>query len=236
MELIVISKSKLKIMLTPPDMQRYELADGQMDCADEQTRRAFRHIFDDARDQIGFDTEGERLFVQLYTSRGGGCEIFVTKLGSGSDAVTHDTVTPSEAALLRRVLEHNNADEIEDIEMNADRNTSDTPLLPVRVPTSTPVALVFPSISVLVSACRRLLTLGQHRDSQAYILSSASTDMTPCCLVISVPRTSLYRLPDPYAFLFEYGSLTDVDPLFLYLREHGSILCTEDAVNVLGKL
>ena len=235
MELIVISKSKLKIMLTPPDMQRYELADGQMDCADEQTRRAFRHIFDDARDQIGFDTEGERLFVQLYTSRGGGCEIFVTKLGTGSGAFTHDTVTPSEAALLRRVLEHN-ADEIEDTEMNADRDTSDTPLLPTRVQASAPVALVFSIISILVSACRRLLSLGQHRDSQAYILSSASTDLTPCCLVVSVPRTSLYRLPDPYAFLLEYGSLTDVEPLFLYLREHGSVLCAEDAVSVLGML
>lgn len=235
MELIVISKSKLKIMLTPPDMQRYELADGQMDCADEQTRRAFRHIFDDARDQIGFDTEGERLFVQLYTSRGGGCEIFVTKLGAKDDACTHNTVTPSEAALLRRVLEHN-ADEIEDTVMNADRDTNDAPLLPARVPTSTPVALVFSSISTLLSACRRILTLGQHRDSQAYILSSASPDRTPCCLVLSVPRTSLYRLPDAYAFLLEYGRLTDVDPLFLYLREHGRVLCDEDAVSVLGKL
>jgi negative regulator of genetic competence, sporulation and motility len=235
MELIVISKSKLKIMLTPPDMQRYELCDGQMDCADEQTRRAFRHIFDDARDQIGFDTEGERLFVQLYTSRGGGCEIFVTKLGTRSGTCTYDTVTPSEAALLRRVMEHN-TDEIEDIEMNADRNTSDTPLLPVRVTPSTPVALVFSSISILSSACRRLLTLGDHRDSQAYILSASSADQTPCCLVLSVPRTSLYRLPDAYAFLLEYGCLTDVEPLFLYLREHGRVLCDEDAVSVLGKL
>ena len=235
MELIVISKSKLKIMLTPPDMQRYELTDGQMDCADEQTRRAFRHIFDDARDQIGFDTEGERLFVQLYTSRGGGCEIFVTKLGAKNGTCTYDAVTPSEAALLRRVMEHN-ANGMEDIEMNADRDTNDTPLLPTRVQTSTPVALVFSSISILLSACRRLLTLGDHRDSHAYILSTPSDDQTPCCLVLSVPRTSLYRLPDTYAFLLEYGRLTDVEPLFLYLREHGRVLCDEDAVSVLGKL
>lgn len=81
MELIVIDENKLKIMLTEPDMQHYDLHDRGNGHADADTRRAFRHIFEDAREQIGFDTSGERLLVQLYSSRGGGCEIFVTKLG-----------------------------------------------------------------------------------------------------------------------------------------------------------
>lgn len=84
MEWIVINESKLKIMLSAPDMRHYELSTERMDAADEDTRRAFRHIFDDARAEIGFDTTGERLFVQLYTSKEGGCEIFVTKLGEPS--------------------------------------------------------------------------------------------------------------------------------------------------------
>lgn len=95
MELIVITPTKLKIMLTPPDMKRYDLSPTRMDCADEETRRSFRRIFNDARTQIGFDTTGERLFVQLYTSRGGGCEIFVTKLGEGDGAQSRtDTDAP----------------------------------------------------------------------------------------------------------------------------------------------
>ena len=95
MELIVINESRLKIMLTGEDMARYDLASPAAD-ADPlgrttprpdgegiapHTREILRHIFADAHAEIGFDTEGERLFVQLYASKGGGCEIFVTKLG-----------------------------------------------------------------------------------------------------------------------------------------------------------
>ena len=80
MELIVISESKIKIMLTEPDMQYYRLNASNMNCADVCTQAAFRHIFEDAHREVGFDTEGKRLFIQLYTSIEGGCEIFVTKL------------------------------------------------------------------------------------------------------------------------------------------------------------
>lgn len=88
MELIVIGESRLKIMLTGEDMARYELTEpdptGQnANSITPHTREVLRHIFADAHSEIGFDTEGERLFVQLYASKGGGCEIFVTKLGEG---------------------------------------------------------------------------------------------------------------------------------------------------------
>ena len=91
MELIVIGENRLKIMLTGEDMARYDLTEPdpleQSDyCATPHTREVLRHIFADAHSQIGFDTEGERLFVQLYTSKGGGCEIFVTKLGDAGEA------------------------------------------------------------------------------------------------------------------------------------------------------
>jgi len=91
MELIVIGENRLKIMLTGEDMAHYDLTDP--DSAEQgalgvspHTRKALRHIFADANTQIGFDTEGERLLVQLYTSKGGGCEIFVTKLGETGEA------------------------------------------------------------------------------------------------------------------------------------------------------
>ena len=86
MELIVIGENRLKIMLTGEDMARYELTESDPlgDTANgvtPHTREVLRHIFADAHSDIGFDTDGERLFVQLYASKGGGCEIFVTKLG-----------------------------------------------------------------------------------------------------------------------------------------------------------
>ena len=35
----------------------------------------------EARNRIGFDTDGNQIYVQVYPSREGGCEMFVTKLG-----------------------------------------------------------------------------------------------------------------------------------------------------------
>ena len=99
MELIVISESRLKIMLTGEDMAHYDLADPDAEELAPHTREALRHIFADAHAEIGFDTEKERLFVQLYASKGGGCEIFVTKLGDTGETRLLKLVSGFEDAL-----------------------------------------------------------------------------------------------------------------------------------------
>ena len=81
MELILISESKLKVMLTADDMRQYHLDCDTMDSDTAATRRAFWNILDEAREQTGFDPGGEKVFVQLYPDKGGGCEMFVTKIG-----------------------------------------------------------------------------------------------------------------------------------------------------------
>lgn len=78
MELILISKSKLKIMLDERDMRQYHIND-ETDCAELKAREAIRSILDRARDEVGFETEGSEIFIQLYTSKRGGCELFVSK-------------------------------------------------------------------------------------------------------------------------------------------------------------
>lgn len=78
MELILISKSKLKIMLDERDMREYHIND-ETDCAELKAREAIRSILDRARDEVGFETEGSEIFIQLYTSKKGGCELFVSK-------------------------------------------------------------------------------------------------------------------------------------------------------------
>lgn len=80
MELIQISENKLKIMLSENDMIKYALDGDDTDYSKDETRRAFRAMLSHARELSGFDTRGERIFVQMYPSRGG-CEVFVTKLG-----------------------------------------------------------------------------------------------------------------------------------------------------------
>lgn len=81
MDLIKISDNKIKIMLSPVDLQSYELSISELDCTNVETREAFRSIMNEARNRIGFDTGGNQIYVQVYPSREGGCEMFVTKLG-----------------------------------------------------------------------------------------------------------------------------------------------------------
>ena len=82
MELIRINENKLKIMLSEGDMKQYALDCASLDYDNTETRRAFWSILDEAKHQTGFDAASQRVFVQLYPSKEGGCEMFVTKLGS----------------------------------------------------------------------------------------------------------------------------------------------------------
>lgn len=81
MELLVISDSKLKIMLDSEDMQKYGLLGAEPDYDDPATRKKLLRVLDDVKAECGFDTAAEKLLIQLYPSRDGGGELFVTKLG-----------------------------------------------------------------------------------------------------------------------------------------------------------
>lgn len=78
MELIIISESKIKLMLTPEDMAAYS----------GNTREVFREIMHDAHEKCGCSPMEGRVFVQMYPSREGGCELFVTRLDERAGDMT----------------------------------------------------------------------------------------------------------------------------------------------------
>lgn len=230
MELIVISPTRLKIMLTEPDMRRYDLSADTADCAGGGTRQALRRLFDDARRETGFETEGARLLIQMYASRAGGCEIFVTKLGDGNPDA--DALSAPEEALLRRVFGDTPP------ETGGEGNAPSGASAPVCVrapvpsePATRPVAVLLPDTDTLLRVCRRLSGIGYAQESSAYILDGGE-----CCLLLRVPDTAFFRLPLAYAFLTEYGQEADAAQLSDYLTEHGDPLCGHGAVGTLGAL
>lgn len=78
MELLRIGEKKLKVMLSDEDMEKYRLDQDNIDYDTTETRSAFWQILDEAKHKTGFDAGGGKLFVQVYPSRGGGCEMYVT--------------------------------------------------------------------------------------------------------------------------------------------------------------
>ena len=82
MELIRISESKLKIMLTPTDMRQFELSTDNFYDDSEKMHRSFRRLFDEVKRQSGFEADDHRISVQYFPSREGGCEMFISNLSS----------------------------------------------------------------------------------------------------------------------------------------------------------
>lgn len=80
MEFLLIGDSKLKIIMTDEDMAIFNLNTGA-DYASASYRRAFWKVLDLAKEEVGFDPDGDKVLIQFYPVKSGGCEVFVTKLG-----------------------------------------------------------------------------------------------------------------------------------------------------------
>ena len=80
MEFDFINESKLKILLNAQDLDEFELSAEELDYSSTETKRMFWDILSRAKKRTGFDTDGHRVLVQLYPSKDGGCEVFVTKI------------------------------------------------------------------------------------------------------------------------------------------------------------
>ncbi len=75
MELIVIDESRIKLMLTAEDMAAYRITVNG-------SREALRGIMADACRKCGYAGTAMRgrIYVEMYPSKKGGCELFVTRL------------------------------------------------------------------------------------------------------------------------------------------------------------
>ncbi len=82
MELLLITATRLKIVMSNEDMEKYEITCDNLDYGDTETKRVIRSILDEARQKVGFDAKGKHVFVQVFPSKDGGCEMYVTKTPS----------------------------------------------------------------------------------------------------------------------------------------------------------
>lgn len=85
MELLLITATRLKIVMSNEDMEKYEITCDSLDYRDSETKRAIRSILDEVKQKIGFDTQGKHVFVQVFPSKDGGCEMYVTKTSTVPD-------------------------------------------------------------------------------------------------------------------------------------------------------
>ncbi len=85
MEIIKINCEKVKISLSQADMENLQINCDMLDGIDIKGKQAFNKILDEAKEICGFSTYGKRIFVQLFPSKDGGCEMFVTRLSDNQE-------------------------------------------------------------------------------------------------------------------------------------------------------
>ena len=85
MDFLKINENKLKITLSAAELEEWGVCAEDMDGADLRSRTLLRKLLRRAEEEVGFFTERLRTLVQLYVSRDGGCEIFVSRLPSPDD-------------------------------------------------------------------------------------------------------------------------------------------------------
>ena len=140
MELIRISDSKLKIMLTPMDMRQFELSSDNFYDDSEKMHQSFRLLLDEIRRQSGFEADDHRISVQYFPSREGGCEMFISNLSPERNKKTC-ALTPAQGM---------------------------QPAPRTRGSFSRSFAYRFEGLEALLSVCRRLLPMDYISASSAY--------------------------------------------------------------------
>ena len=83
-------------MLERQDHEEWDISADMLDYANPDAKRVFGDILKYAKQELGFDTSGRKVLLQLYPSRDGGCELFVTCVGmseSLDDTDAHNSDT-----------------------------------------------------------------------------------------------------------------------------------------------
>ena len=86
LEFLFITDSKLKIILDEADVGKYSLGALMLGKDGASSRKGFWRLLEQAKAACGFDPLGDKVLIQFYPMKNGGCEIFVTKLGILSES------------------------------------------------------------------------------------------------------------------------------------------------------
>lgn len=215
MDLIKISDTKLKIMLTSSDMTHYDLHNDNVSFADAHVRRVLRRLLADAREQTGFDGDVTRLYVQMYPCADGGCEFFVSKVEDEGEASARDTETKHHfpTPSLPSPITHSRA------LRKTERHGQDM------------CAYSFVRLEDLILVCKRLHAVGFPGKSSLY----ADHKHVFYLFLRDFSTPSLY-CPDEYCFLAEYGVRENARALQTYVCEYCQLICQENAIDVMSAL
>ncbi len=209
MEYVLISESKLKVMLEDYELESHNLEAQTLDYADPGAKKLFGDILCYAKDEFGFDTTGHRVLLQLYPSKDGGCELFITKLGKlDRDEGVCEPTEPEKKKRSSQKEKRQKNDRI----------------------------FRFEKLSYLIRVCKHLYENETECSGSVFV-----DDNGTWFLMLSFEDPIYDEIYDilplnELSFISEYGVSENSRSLALYLVEHATEICSEDAVDIFGKI
>ena len=209
MEIIMINDSKIKIMLSAEELASFDLDTSKLDYSNTETKRMFWDILGRAKRSVGFDTDGYRVLVQLYPSRCGGCEMFVTRLSCTKSEKGDKEQTQIEPIINQLPKSPSSRREYEDLYVGA---------------------FAFESMDHLIRVCKRLSDIGYDGERDAYIGEDKRS-----YLFLSNLCECPYLPLDEFSFISEYGTNENEETARSYVYEHAREICKRHAVEQLSR-
>lgn len=80
MKLYRQGKCEIRIRLTNEDLKEFAITVEELDYDSPRGKRVIRSLFDKAKNELGFETAGEKIYIQLYPTSLGECDLFITKV------------------------------------------------------------------------------------------------------------------------------------------------------------
>lgn len=212
MEYILINEKKLKVMLCNQDLDCRALEAEKLDYSLPEAKKLFCDILGYAKDKLGFDTSGYRVLLQLYPSKDGGCELFITRLGKPEASDPSDLPPSSEKESDGKAKE-----------------------IQKKARCKKEKAFSFDKLSHLIDVCKRLGAIGIDCESSVYsdgerwylLLYFLNSDIAELSGILPLSELS---------FIGEYGSAEDPRPLSLYLCEYANEICQGNAIDIFSRM
>lgn len=218
MDIIYINSKNIKISLSREELYENGLNAETLDYAKTGTKRFLWELLDEAYIKTGFDAGNARLFVRVFPSTDGGCELFVTKKSYEKHGYEIKTqyemgffcIVP-DAELLFQLCER----------LKTARFHGASALYYRKDEENAESFILF---------CRP-----EPPRLPSYICRSAASKAEPTDTAIFKNMKGGRDFKD-YAFCAEYGKIFPATPeLYAYLDEHCTILCAKDAVSAIAR-
>lgn len=209
MELIVINENKLKITLSAFDMQKYGLDENEFHLSISNTRNILSKILHNSPIKTGFEEEisNERLLLQLYPEKNGGCELYITRLSLDSNSFWEDEEMSSN--------DNNLLPQPTNISDESKKHT---------------LCYSFSRLEDAINACKTLKSSSITPNASFF----AGEDKT--FYLFFEDKNELTNKKAMCFILSEFGSLENSEQCALKLSERGTKICSKNAITTLSRL